>query len=810
MDAMLRDLRYAFRSLVREPGFAAAAVLCLALGIGVNAVMFGVVDTLLFRPPAHVRDSGRIVRAYFTETYSSGPNTSTEVSFPKYVSLRDGVPGFASIAAFWSDSLAVRHGVEVEKVSASLVSHSYFSLLGVAPALGRFFGAAEDRAGGAPVAVLGEGFWRERFGGDPLAVGRPIRIGTSVYTVVGVAPRGFRGPDLRPIDVWLPVSVAAPEQFDRDVLSSPDNVWISVLARLAPGTSVEQASSQATVAYRRAGASPAERSGVVSLGPIQAARGPEMSQGGRVSSWLAAMAGIVLLIACANVANLLVVRSMRRKRETAVRLALGAGRARLVRQLVTESLLLSVLGGAAALLLALWCGPLIRGFMLPAEVAPESVLDVRVLGFTTFVAVLTGVLVGVLPALRASRPDLATALKAGEGERRYQRSGLRAALLIGQVALAVVLTVGAGLFVRSLRNVLRIDLGLDARRLLVVSLDVGSGTGPAEVGQAYWRMLERARSIPGIAEAAGAVGGPFSGGTFGARISVPGLGQLPAPAKGRVFYNSVTPEFFAATGTRVLRGRGLTSGDAAASRVAVIGETMARLLWPGQDALGKCFSFGRDSACVQVVGIAADAHRQGVVEEPDLQFYTPLVRGSGPAAPLVLYLRASAEARAMAETVRRTLQRESAGDAYVRVRSIRDLVEPQLAPWRFGATVFGLFGALALVLAALGLYTVLAYAVSQRTREIGVRMALGADPGDVFRLVVGQGLRIVAVGLGLGLLLAVAVGRVAASRLYGVSPHDPLVLMVAASVLLAVAAAASYLPARRAARVEPVVALGAE
>ncbi len=814
MDALIQDLRYAVRTLLKSPGFTIAAVLCFALGIGANAVMFGVVDTLLFRPPPHVTDASRVARLYFTQHGRRRDYTSDATSYPGYQRLRNDVPGFAAIAAYWTDSVTMGRGADIEKVSGSMVSGSFFRTLGVTPVLGRFFGPADDTPGGTPVVVLSDGFWRTRFGADTLVLGRALQLGTVLYTIVGVAPPGFTGADLRPVDAWLPLAVAAPRLFARDALTSRYDEWLNVLARLAPGVEAPQAAGQASVAFARGertevGALAADH---VTLGSIQLDRGPEASRGARVSTWLAGVAAIVLLIACANVANLLLARGIRRRREIAVRLALGAGRRRLARQLVVESLLLALVGGAAALLVAAWGAPLVRAFTLPPEVAARPIIDLRVLAFTGAVVVLTGILSGLVPALQSSRPDLATALKAGEREGMHQRSTLRSALLAGQVALTLVLITGAGLFVRSLRNVHGIDLGLDVRRVLAVNLDFrGTGYGLRDIVALYWRMLDRAASIPGVERVSAAMGGSFGQWSFGSRVSIPGRDSVPALAAMSPYFNAVTPDFFATTGTRIEHGRALTAADGAAqAKVAVIGSTMARLLWPGQDPVGQCFVFGRNRDCTEVVGVAADVHRQELVEEPQMQFYVPLARGDTVNTPSVLYLRAAGDARALAATVRRDLQGLEGNLAQVSVTPIEDLVRSQLVPWRLGAAMCGAFGALALVLAAFGLYAVLAYAVTQRRQEMGIRLALGAEARDLFRLIVGQGLRVTAAGTVVGALAALAAGKLVASLLYGVSPHDPLVLATAALVVVAVAAAASYVPALRATKMDPLVALRSE
>ncbi len=816
MDTLIADLRYAFRTLARSPGFALAAVLCFALGIGANATMFGVVDTLMFRPPAQVKDPGRLVRLYFTQNAMVfGRFTQASTSYPNFQDIRGGVPDFESVAAWWTTDVAVGRGTRASQVHAAMASASYFPLLGVRPLLGRFFGADEDRAGAAPTAVLSYEYWKRQFACDSAVVGRTLEIGKLLYTVVGVTPEGFTGADLQPVDLWLPAAVAGPVLMESGALTNRGDSWITLLARLKPGVAAAQAAAQATLVYRRGDAAQVwkDATATVELGPIQAARGPEASSDAKVSLWLAVVSALVLLIACANVANLLLARAMRRRREVAVRLAMGAGRWRLARQLVTESLVLSLVGGAAALLVALWAGPLLRAYVLPRSFAGGA-LDVRVLLFTALVAVVTGTLSGLVPALQASRPDLAVALKSGEREGTYQRSRTRVGLLVAQTSLTLVLLAGAGLFVRSLKNVVGLDIGLDAPRVMVADVNVFDlGWSRPQIDGLFQRLLERARSVPGVVGAALSEGGPF-GWQFGHSFRVPGLDSVRLPPSGGPYINAVTPGFFATLGTRILKGRGFTAADSASgARVTVVGEGLARLVWPHADALGKCMILGGDSACTEVVGVAADQVRYDPTEDAKMQYYVPLGGRQDLAhdnGHRTLWLRTSGDPRLVAPAVQRALASVAPDLPYVSVRPLEDLVEPRYRPWRLGATVFGLFGGLSLVLAALGLYGVLAYTVAQRTQELGVRIALGALPRDVFGLVVRQGLAVAAIGIAVGAVLALAAGKLLASLLYGVSPYDPVVLAASAVVLLAAAAVASWVPARRATKVDPVVALRSE
>ncbi len=814
MDALIQDLRYAARSLAKSPGFTAAAVACLALGIGANSAMFGVVDTLLFRPPAGVSDAGHLRRLFFTVRLRSGEAGWNATSYPLYEDLRRDVPGLSGLTAYFPDSVTVGRGSETGVVPAAMVAGSYFETLGVSPAYGRLFGPRDDVPGGAPVAVVSYAYWRDRLGGEPGAVGRILTVGGLPCTIVGVAPRGFIGPDLTRVDLWLPLAAASPRLFGSDALTNRDDVWLQVIGRLASGADQAQVAAQATVTYQRNmvphGIDPAGAR--VGLWPIQVDRGPKASRASSVSVWLAVVAGLVLLIACANVATLLLVRGTRRRREIAVRLALGAGRARLAAQFLAESALLAALGAGAGLLLAAWGAPLIRRFTLPPDAAAGSVLDPRVLVFTAAVAVVTALISGLTPAWRASRPDLAGALKAGEREGSYQRSRLRSGLLVAQVALTLVLVVGTGLFVRSLRNVLHINLGVDTRRVLAVSLDFrGSDYSQRQINSLEWATLDRARAYPGVESAAAAMGGSFGSWSFGARVVVPGRDTILPLLKTTPYLNAVTPEYFATTGTRIVRGRGLTAADATPGfPVAVIDEAMADLLWPGKNPIGKCFKFEARGGCTPVVGIAADVHRWEVVEDPPPQFYVPLARGDAKATPTVLYLRTKNASAALAAEVRRSLQQAAGDGISVSVTPIESLVETQLQSWKLAATACTAFGALALLLAAFGLYAVLASAVAQRRQEMGVRLALGARGSDIAGLVVGQGMRTAALGILIGIGVTLAAGRLVASLLYGITPSDPLTLALGSLSVLAVTVAASWLPARRATRVDPVEALRAE
>jgi predicted permease len=802
--AMLQDLRYALRTFARSPGLVAAAVICLALGIGANATIFGVVDTLLFRPPPHVQDPARVVRLYFRHHSSIfGPLTSNITGYPLYTLIRDSVKAFDAVAAFtYSRTASLGRGAEARRVDLVLASASYFPLLGVRPALGRFYAADEDRVGGPAVAVLGYDFWRAALGGDSAIVGRRLQLGRGSYQVVGVAPQHFTGVNLQAVDVWVPISASTTELEGPGAMNR-GSYYLQIIGRLGPGGRAS-AEREATLVYRAEDVySDRDSNAVAVLGPVQHARGPEISQNAKISIWLAAVAVIVLLIACANVANLLIARSLQRQRDVAIRLALGSSWWRLARGLFAESMILGLGGGIAALFVTLWAGPLIRALLLPGIPALSGAVDGRVLAFTAAVAIVTGLLAGVAPAWQLRRRDLTPALKAGAAEGRYQRSRLRSALLIGQVALTVVLLVGAGLFARSLRNVEGQNFGFDPEQTLLATMDLrAAGYRTAEINQLHLQMLARLEALPGVEAAAATVGHPF-GWAVACSVSVPGRDSIPQLRSGGPYCQQVTPGYFAALGTPV-RGRPFTSADRGAP-VAIVNETMARLLWPGENAVGKCF-VRSDARCAEVVGVVADARRFNAVEDASMLFYVPYGEDSS-AFVTALVLRVRGRPEDWVQPIRAAIQGTAANLPFVRVTPIADLVAPSIRPWRLGSAMFSAFALLALLLSAVGLYGVLAYTVALRTHEMGVRVAMGAQRRDVLRLMVAQGVGIAAVGAGLGALVALAAGQVLSSLMYGVSPRDPFVLLAAAVVPIVVAALASYLPARRASRVDPVVAL---
>lgn len=812
MESLLQDFRYAARSLARSPALTVAAVATLGLGIGANTAMFGVVDQLFFRPPAHVVDPGSVKRLNVTQRSSRiGSWTSSVATYPRYVDFRDRARSFSAVAAYADAAFSLGLGQGAERIRGEIVTASFFPLLGVRPALGRFFTADEDRVGAAAhVAVLSTKFWKRRFAGDTGILGQELHLGRSVYTVIGVAPPGFAGIDLRVPDLWVPMSAAAPEVQWPEFFECGGCYWLETMVRLRPGVSAAQAGSEGTVIFRSHIQQSSDSTATVSLGSVHESPGPQARTRARLSIWLSVVCGIVLLIACANVTNLLLARAVQRRREIAVRLALGAGRARLARGLLVESAVLAGLGGAAALVITLWLGPVLHASLLPY--APTPTLDGRIAAFAAIAVLATTLLAGVAPAWQASAPDLSAALKAGAREGTVQRSNTRTALLVGQIALSLVLLTGAGLFISSLRRVQSLPLGFDAERLISASVDLASvGYGDADINAAYERMRQRVRALPGVESASLAVGSPFGSG-FVIGLEIPGHDSLPKTFG--PYVSAITPEYFQTLGTRVLRGRGFDAQDkSGAEPVVVVNQTMAKLYWPGEDALGRCVRLGRRPArCFTVVGIVEDARRGSLTEGPEVQYFLPLAQADSVVRNHVtaLLVRTAGRASDLTGAVRREIQASVPDLPYPNIDPMPSLFARELRPWRLGSALLSLFGLLGLLLASIGLYGVLSYIVSQRTQELSIRIALGADRRDLLRLVVRQGLRVTLIGVACGAVGALFAGKAIASLLYEVSPRNPLVLTVVGLVLIMVALLACYVPARRATRVDPMVALRTE
>jgi predicted permease len=841
IETLRYDTRHALRGMRRRPGFTATIVVTLALGIGANTIMFGTLDQLLFRPPARIVEPDRVALIHVGKRGDDDPQTTQAYVFGTI--MKENVPDFADVAVATPTSIVRRQyfpvgrGVTATRAAGALVSGNYFSLFGVRPAIGRFFLPDEERVENAQkLAVLGFGYWQRQFGGRGDVLGTKIEVGTERFTIVGVTPRGFTGTELRDVDLWLPVTAAEGVRFAKgpDWSTSVNSQWLLVLARLKPGVSVARAESEATAAYKnwawsRMTNPTAARlarldSETVMLGSIIPGKSlwrfaVSGSAGDvRVGKLLGGVALMVLLIACANVANLLLVRALSRRREIAVRLALGVTRRRLIAQLVIEGVLLAALGAVGALAIAMGGAHLVRTWLVGEGAWSGGAINVRVLVFTGALALASGMLTSLVPALQTSRPDLTSALKAGSREGAVQRSRTRAGLLAAQVALAIVLLTGAGLFVKSLRNVAALDLGVDTEHVLVAQIAQGSvGLTNAQALTLFGQFAARAKQLPGVTRSAVTIGLPFSL-SWSTRAKLVGR-ETPKTTNG-IWQYAVTPEYFDVAGVRLLSGRAFSMSDRAnTSPVVMVNAALARLYWPNENAVGQCLRVGADTApCSTVIGVVSNTHRQDLVEEqPVPQLYRPLDQiTTGESNSTVsffgytLVVRTAGDAAAMVEPLRQALQGVAPTVPYANVQTMRALLGRQTRSWELGARVFSAFGALALVLASVGLFSAVAFMLGQRMHEFGVRRALGARSRDLLALGIRRGLAPVVGGIAAGLGLTLGLGRFVDPLLFKESSRDPFVLCAAVAVLFAAALTASLIPARRAAVVDPTVALRAE
>jgi predicted permease len=818
---MLHDLRYGLRMLAKSPAFTVIAALSLALGIGANTAIFSMVNVILLKP-VPVSEPDRLVSVFMLDQRNPG---NLPFSHLNYKDVRDHNQVLSGMAAFAFTQLNWSSGAESEQIPAQVVTGNYFSLLGVEPALGRGFRLDDDETPTA-VAVISYGFWERSLGRDPAIVGRTLTLNRTPFTVIGVARRGFTGTLLGGgPSVWVPMSMHAVVQPNFTWYEQRRGLFLFAVGRLAPNVSVEQASANLkTVFSQLEQAFPNDNKGR-SAGAVRLLQARLNPQGGdgngggvvELSLILMAVVGIVLLIACANIANLLLARATRRRREIAVRLALGADRGRLVRQLLTESTLLSIVGAGLGLVLAQWLlGALISADLpLPLPVGDELSLDGRVLAFTATLAIATGLLFGLAPALQASRADVVPVLKnenvpSGDGRRGLAAIfGLRQSLVVTQIALSMVSLVAAGLFVRSLQGSQRIDTGFETSGVLVMNFNLGREGYTPERGQVFYREIgERVAALPGVQRAAVAQNAPLGGGLL--RSVLPEGSDTTTRDRILVQVNSVSPGYLDALDIPLTRGRDFTDTDTAgAPGVVIVNETMAARFWPGEDAVGKRFRFFGDEQFTTIIGVARDAKYNAVTEAATPFIYQPLRQNYSPAA--VLHVRAAGNAAGLAAAVRREVQQLDPTLSVFDVRTLADQVANSLGPLRVNVILLSIFGGLALVLASIGLYGVASYSVTQRTREIGVRMALGARSSSVLRLVLGRGLLLVAIGLGLGLTIAFAMTwAVPTALLAGVSVRDPLTFAATGALLGAVALVASYIPAWRATRIDPLIALRSE
>jgi macrolide transport system ATP-binding/permease protein len=815
MQTFWQDLRYGARILWKRPGFTLIAVVTLALGIGANTAIFSLVNTALLRPMPVERPDQLVA---LNSVLSNGTQSLPVTSYPNYLDFRDRNKLLSGMLAFRSADVSLSNNGVNDRVWSYLATGNYFEVLGVKPALGRFFTPVDDKVrGGHPLAVLTYECWQKRFAGDPQAIGKTVLINARNFTIIGVAPPGFYGSEIifRP-EMWIPMMMQEQLEPDSYYLESRGQNNFFVQGRMKPGVTMAQAENELKIiAAQLAREFPQDNEGVIVSLSAAGLFGEYMR--GSITSYaglLMGVVGLVLLLACTNLANLLLARATERRKEIAVRLAIGANRRRLVRQLLTESILLSMLGGALGLLVAYWLVDAIMAFRPPVDIplTADVYIDGRVLLFTLTVSVLTGKLFGLLPALQATKPDLVTALKDEVSRGGYRRSWTRNGLVVLQVSLSLILLICAGLVLRGLQRAQLLNPGLVPERALEMSFDLSLQSYDGPRSQEFKRrLLERVRSLPSV---------QYAGLSNSVPLSILSGNNNPIYVEGKpeqrganvpmARRSDATPGFLSAMGTRLLEGRDFTEQDGESNRpVAIVNETFARRFWPGQPVLGKRYSHaGPGGPWIEVVGVIEDGKYFSLNEDPTPFVYNYLNPLAG--RNLTMVVRTTGEPQSAMSALRREFQQLDAALPIYNVKTMVEHMSVAYFPARVAATLLGGFGFLALSLAAIGIFGVMSYAVTQRTREIGIRTALGAQGGVILKLVVGEGLKLTALGVAIGLGCAIAGTRLMRSFLYGVSALD-VVTFAGVSLLLAlVALVACYIPARRAMRVDPLVALRCE
>ena len=822
METFWQDVKHGARVLLKSPGFSAVAILSLALGIGANTTIFTVVNAILLNP-LPVRDIAQLVEADTIDAKTRvgfANATKLGMSFANFQDYQRQNEVFTGLACIIPTPLTWGGGTEPRQVNGQMVSANYFDVLGLQPVLGRFFLPEEDtKLNGNNVAVISYSFWAYKLGSDPNVAGKSLRLNAAPYTVIGVAPKGFKGTFTfaGAEQIWIPTSMhpqvlaGLAEEFfnERRFLNT------ATVARLKTGVGMGQAeASLKTMASRLEKDYPKDNGGRSIALTLLADAAVGVNQHDQIAlagMLMMGIVGIVLLIACVNLANLLLARAARREKEMGLRAALGASRGRLMRQMLTESILLSLLGGVTGLIIA-YAGRSVLWSFRPPFIEQNDLdlsLDSHVLLFTVGISLLTGLLFGVAPALRASVPDLMETLKLGGrgGSIGWSRNILRSLLVIWEISISLVALVGAGLFIRSMRDAQRIDPGFEAKNLFTMAFDLGALHYEEGRGEEFFRAaVERANATPGVQSTAIASNFPLGGGGFARTVFPEGEDETTGYRGTLTQLNDITPGYFDTLRIPLRKGRLFSDSDRKnTTQVAVIDEAMAKRFWPNQDAVGKRFHFFGDPTLREVVGVVGDTVVNNIGEVPVLLAYLPIMQDYAPAVTLQVHTKRSPEA--LIGGVRSRIQSLDPNLAITNVQTISQIIAQGLWAPRTGAAMLTVFGGLALVLAALGVYGVLSYSVNQQTREIGIRMAMGAERSHVLWLVVGQGLRLTAAGIVLGLIVALVLMRQLSSLLFGVSAYDPVTFGGVALLLVLVALLACYIPALRATRVDPLVAL---
>ncbi len=832
MDDIGQDLRFALRALAKNPVFTLVVVLTLALGIGANTAIFSLMDQVLLRP-LPVKDPERLVvlsgPGPFSGTSHQHSTTLTPFSHPMFEGLRDKNTVFDGVLAHWRAPVHLTVGKQTDNVSGDLVSGNFFQVLGLAPAAGRLFTPEDDRTpGGHPVVVLSDGFWTRRFGGEANAVGQTVGVNNEPMTIVGVAPRGFHGVEVgEPADVFVPLTMQARvvPTWDKG-LGDWRARWLTPMARLKDGVTVAQAKAGADVLYRqlleedfKTIKTPSERFRTrffqKTLEVLPGGHGTSIlrDQSKLPLLVLMGMVGLVLLIACANVANLLLARASSRQKEVAVRLALGASRARLVRQLLVESLVLSVLGGLLGVVFAAWTGDLLLR-ALPFEGTTRVFTaepDLRVGAFALGLALLTGLVFGLVPALQATRPQVfptlkseSTAVASGQAPFRFRKG-----LVVAQIALSLLLLIGAGLFTRSLANLRGLNPGFEPERLLAFTLDPALNGYPLERRLTLFKEIQdETAAEPGVVSVSLASEPLLTDSNTSSTVRVEGY-QAKDDEDMNPNFNLVAPRFFETLAITQRSGRDFTDGDAlGAPKVAVVNETFARYYFGDRDPLGRRFGLGRrtETYDITIVGLVRDGKAASLREKPRRFVYLPYTQDERVGA-MTFYVRSAVDLGALADRLRKVVARIDTTLPVTQLKTMQAQIRESLFVDRMVAALSAAFGAVAMALAAIGLYGVMSYAVALRTREIGIRVALGAERRTVLLMVLKEVALLTAIGVAIGLPGGYGLGRLVESQLFGIRAQDPLTFAVATITLIAAAILAGYLPASRATRVDPAIAL---
>jgi len=801
METLFQDMRFGLRMLRKSPGFTVVAVVALALCIASTTAIFSVVDVVLLHPMPYP-DANRILRV--SESQRSTGQGGDASSPANYLDWAAQNHVFAYLAASRGWPVNLTGGDRPERVRGVMTTASFFPVFGVPAMLGRTLLPADETAGNDHVVVLGYGLWKRRFGSDRDLVGRDITVDSEPYTVIGVMPPGFNPDDYG--ELWLPSRWGVPAHPllpNQDSRPARDRHYLDAWARLKPGVTLQQAQQEMdAIAFRLEKQYPDTNNDAgVSLVRLQ-----DYEVGDIRPTLLLLLVAVtfVLLIGCANVANLLLARATTRTREVSIRAALGASRLRVVRQLLTESILLALIGGVTGILLAAWCVPALLA-MSPPDIRDFTAIGVNrdVLGFSIVVSVLSGVFFGLAPALQASRWNLNDALKEGGRGTTASRGRTRSALVVAEVGLSLILLVGSGLLVKSFVRLMQVDPGFDSSRLLVFNVGLPTSSTPSQQDDLYHQVVERLQALPGV-QSAGAVSRvPLAGGNSDRSFKVPGSDKE---------YNAdirvSTPTYFRTMGIPLLKGRGLSEQDVHGPlQVALVNEALTRNVFPGQDPIGKyILNFGLGNDRLQIVGVVGNVRHEDLETAPRPEIYLPFGQAHWPSAFMVVRSKTS-DPLALSSAAQGAVASVNKDIPLAYLRTMQDMVARSVLRHKFAMLLLSIFAGLAMLLAAIGLYGVMSYTVSQRTHEIGIRMALGAQRDDVLKLIVGQGMGLAGLGVAVGIAASLALTRLMSTLLFGVSARDPITFGALAALLAALALIANYVPARRAAKVDPMVAL---